>query len=329
MTRSFKQILGFDSKPEVWDLLWFVSLLGFAGTIAGFLGSLWWVFDLASHFRVQEFFFFALATLLFLFGKQKKKAAVSAVAMVINLVLILPLYSVASSSDSDGRVYRALLMNLDRSNQAHEKVLAYIKLVKPDFMILEEVTDAWAKSFEALRVDYPFSKIQVRPDNFGIALFSKMKPEDLEVRMIGVVRLPTLVARFKIKEKRLTIIGTHPPPPIGDDFAKYRNEQLRELARIASLEEEPVILMGDLNITSWSPFSRDLLEEGGLRDSRRGFGLQPTWPVGFLPLWIPIDHILVSDGVVIHDRFVGPDIGSDHFPVVVDFQFENHQARGL
>lgn len=300
-------------------MLWFVALLGFAGTMAGFMGRVWWVFDLASHFRSQLFLFILLATVLFLFGKQRKKAAFTGAVAIINLSLILPLYFGGISPNTDNRTYRALLINLNRSNQAHEKVLAYIESVKPDFMILEEVTDSWAKSLEVIQGEYTFSKIYPRPDNFGIALFSRMEPEDWEVRTMGIIRLPTLVARFKMEGKRLTLIGTHPPPPIGGNFSSYRNQQLQELSRMGSLEEGPVILMGDLNITSWSPFFRDLLEQGGLQDSRRGFGLQPSWPAGFPFLWIPIDHILISDGVVIHDRSIGPDIGSDHYPVVVDF----------
>ena len=76
--------------------------------------------------------------------------------------------------------------------------------------------------------------------------------------------------------------------------------------------------MGDLNTTSWSPFFSDLIEESGLRDSRKGFGIQTTWPDGLFLLRIPIDHCLVSKDISVLDRRVGPSIGSDHFPVTVD-----------
>ena len=98
-----------------------------------------------------------------------------------------------------------------------------------------------------------------------------------------------------------------------------RNRQFEELARTAFEEESSVMLIGDLNITSWSPVFWELLRKGGLTDSRQGFGIQPTWPVWLPVLLIPIDHILVSEKIVIHSREVGPNIGSDHYPVVVDF----------
>ena len=56
----------------------------------------------------------------------------------------------------------------------------------------------------------------------------------------------------------------------------------------------------------------------GLVDSSRGRGLQSTGPVRPLGLRIPIDHCLVSAGVVVHDKQIGPDVGSDHLPLMVD-----------
>ncbi len=33
---------------------------------------------------------------------------------------------------------------------------------------------------------------------------------------------------------------------------------------------------------------------------------------------LPLDHCLVSDEILVANRRVGPFVGSDHFPVVVD-----------
>lgn len=78
--------------------------------------------------------------------------------------------------------------------------------------------------------------------------------------------------------------------------------------------------MGDFNMTPWSPKFRQLVADSHLRDTVRGFGLQPTWPAGAPQFWIPIDHVLVSPDILVVDRRVGPDLGSDHYPVIVDIQ---------
>jgi len=56
-----------------------------------------------------------------------------------------------------------------------------------------------------------------------------------------------------------------------------------------------------------------------LPDSRAGRGIQPSWPAS-LPaaLRIPIDHCLVSPGIAVVGRQLGPQVGSHHLPVIVD-----------
>jgi endonuclease/exonuclease/phosphatase (EEP) superfamily protein YafD len=59
-----------------------------------------------------------------------------------------------------------------------------------------------------------------------------------------------------------------------------------------------------------------------------GLGIHPTWPTPGtyrrLPklltplLAIPIDHCLVSHDITVSNLYVGPNIGSDHLPLVAD-----------
>jgi endonuclease/exonuclease/phosphatase (EEP) superfamily protein YafD len=90
------------------------------------------------------------------------------------------------------------------------------------------------------------------------------------------------------------------------------------VGQLARQQTGAVIVLGDLNTTSWSPYFRDLLADSGLADTRRGFGVLGSWPDLPSPLRIPIDHCLVSDKVAVHDRRIGPPVGSDHRGVIVD-----------
>ena len=91
------------------------------------------------------------------------------------------------------------------------------------------------------------------------------------------------------------------------------------LAGVARGLPEPVLVLGDLNASPWSSHFRRFLRDSGLRDSAQGRGVQPTWPAGMPWLWIPIDHCLHSPQLQVVARHVGPNLGSDHYPVVVDF----------
>ena len=73
----------------------------------------------------------------------------------------------------------------------------------------------------------------------------------------------------------------------------------------------------DLNHNA--PSSRRLLAAGELKNSQRGYGLELTFPSDSSPLvQVSIDHVLHSDGFRVVDRRLGPALGSDHLPVVVD-----------
>jgi len=135
--------------------------------------------------------------------------------------------------------------------------------------------------------------------------------------------VPSVFAFIQVGRKRMAFLGTHPLPPANRDYAHHRNNQLEQIP--ASLEHirDPVLLMGDLNTTPWSYVFKDLLRRTGLHNSLIGRGIQPSWPAPYPPLLIPLDHVLTSRDIIIHNRFTGPATGSDHYPVIVDFSISS------
>ena len=291
-------------------------------TAVGFGGRLWWIFELASHFRVQYFFFLLASTFILLMWSRQREAILAGVFALINLSLIIPFYVTAPTVYAGGRMHRALLFNVNSSNRAHEEVRKFIHSMEPDFMVVVEANQTWVNELRKTEENFPFSRSIPRGDGFGLALFSRIPFENVEIQSIGKPEVPSLIARFTIDGQPLTVIGIHLQSPTGHARAEYRNHQLAELAKVVSSQKGLVMVLGDLNTTSWSPFFRDLLRKTRLRDSRKGFGVQPTWPTTFPPLWISIDHCLVSSRVVVHDRRIGSSLGSDHYPVIVDFSVE-------
>lgn len=291
-------------------------------SLVGFLGRYWWVFELASHFRSQYFWISLSSALLFAILGRPLAASGSGVVALLNLVLIVPFYQRPVPVDAQARVYRLLWVNVLQPNKCYPKVLALIESTTPDVIAMCETNRTWIQELSPIESRYPYSIHSTRNDHYGIALYSRFPFCSSEIRAFSDKGVPSAMAQLELDGRRLTVIGAHPPPPKGRRNAGYRNQELHNLAQFAAGQEGEVILCGDLNMSPWSPFFRSLLREGGLHNSAHGFGLHPTWPTDRPYLRVPIDHCLVSSKVRVQQHKTGPWIGSDHYPLIVDFALE-------
>jgi endonuclease/exonuclease/phosphatase (EEP) superfamily protein YafD len=289
-------------------------------TVTAFLGRSWWLLDMTSNFRVQYVILLVLSAILLAVGKRWSWAIVAIVFALVNVLDILPAFiGGKTSSTSTSRQARVLLANVMTSNTQYDKVRRLIRSENPDVIAALEVSEIWMKELAAALEDYPHVISRPRSDNFGIAVYSRFPFQKAEILDFGRAELPTVVARLSMDKGELTVIATHPLPPIGSVRAGYRNRQLEALASYIHSVDGPVVLVGDLNTTPWSPHFKRLLREAGLRDSRNGQGIQPTWPTELpSPLRVPLDHVLHSEGLTTLRRKTGPRVGSDHLPVIVD-----------
>lgn len=295
-----------------------ITLTATVATIAGFMRRSWWILESASHFRVQYLLVLSLAILILLLLKQRVMAAGLSLFALINLALVLPFYF--------GRVrvhgkksFRILMANVLYDNQSHENVRQFIRNSRPDIIVLEEVTPRWIKELAPIEADYPYTQKSPRTDAYGIAFYCRIPFTHAEIRCDGPSQLPAVYAWFDLDGRSLTLVGTHPRPPLSQVHLEDRNGQLADLIDFVQKQEGAVIVTGDLNATPWSPFFADLIAQTGLRDARKGFGLYPTWPAESLTLRVPLDHCLVSREVKIHSFRTGPYVGSDHLPILIDF----------
>jgi endonuclease/exonuclease/phosphatase (EEP) superfamily protein YafD len=301
-------------------------------TLAGFWGRRGWLLDITSHFRVQYFILLLLAAVSFLeFGQMWCAAAAFSFALV-NSAVIVPRFIPLAHAASNGPSYRLLLSNVLKLNRSYEQVRMLVIGEQPDLVVLIEPDRAWLDNLADLRQDFPFWQIAAREDAYGIAVLSRYPFESAEVMRLGSSGVPTVVVRLYLKNRRdrlLTVVATHPPPPKGAAGSASRDDQLQALAQFARQQREAVILCGDLNMSPWSPHFSDLLKYSGLVDSGRGFGIQPTWPEGNYLLRTPLDHCLVSPQISVRRRRLGPPIGSDHLPVILDFSLAGslHPSR--
>jgi endonuclease/exonuclease/phosphatase (EEP) superfamily protein YafD len=292
-------------------------------TVAGFFGHSWWVLDLAAHFRVQ----YAAGLLLLALGSLGmrcwRRALLWGALGMLNAGLVAPAFRVSAQAiEAAGPRLRLVLTNVHTANRRFEDLLALVRETSPDLLLLVEVDDAWMRALEPLAPEYPWRVASPRSDNFGIAFFSRIPLADVRVLEIGPAEVPSVLASFDWQGRSVTLLGTHPLPPISADYAAARDGQLAAAARLLAEANGPRILLGDLNTSPWGHAFHDLVRTSGLRDTAEGWGWQPTWPAHNLLLRLPLDHALISSDWVVLRRTVGPSLGSDHFPLILDLGFE-------
>jgi endonuclease/exonuclease/phosphatase (EEP) superfamily protein YafD len=303
-----------------WDLITACGAILATASLLAVFGKFWWLFDLFSHFRVQYFLGLSAVALVLIFRRRYKVPVFFGVLAIANLCTIVPLYFGSDSQPTGGsRSYRSLLMNVNTESGVPGKVAQTIKQLDPDFLALEEVNDQWLSTLSVTLAAYPYSKAMPLEDNFGIAVYSKYPLVQSEIRQVGEAEIPSAIVEARLPEGLLTVIATHPLPPGGRENARLRDDQLAHLSETVKQANSPVLLLGDLNATPWCSHFKRLLSESGLQDSSQGRGVLGTWPT-YMPIFlIPIDHCLHTPGIHIIRRARGPKMGSDHYPVVVDF----------
>ena len=274
-----------------------------------------WLCDVATSFPAQYASLAVVSCLAFLSVRRWQWAVAAGLIAVANLVAIWPAHR--EPAGNAGTPLRLVAANVHAANREHARFLRFVRETEPDVLLVLEVDGRWAAALAELRPSLPHRVIVPREDNFGIALLSRF-PLATETLELGDAGVPSIVARFERDGRSVVLIGTHPVPPVRSRISAERNRQLAAVAATARKAGGAAVVAGDLNVTPWSPRFADLLRDGRLSDSRRGFGLQPTWPAYFPPLLTPIDHVLVGDDWAVLDRRIGPDVGSDHRPVIVE-----------
>jgi endonuclease/exonuclease/phosphatase (EEP) superfamily protein YafD len=289
-------------------------------TLMACFGRFAWFLDVAGSFRLQYALVGLLALIVCGVRKRRKMGIVAVAVLLINAAAIVPLY-IGDGRPCGEKQIRLLSANVYTANTNHTALLDLIRDEAPDVILLMEVSQQWIDALGPLREQYPQYIERPRTDNFGIAFYSRLPLERLEMLSLGEAEVPTVRARLQADAGVCTIIGTHPVPPTSHQYWTWRNGQLAEIATLSQELQatgDPVLVLGDLNAPHWSHYFRRFRDQAQLRDAGNGFGLTITWPTNSWLFSIPIDHCLVSDTISVCDRRNGVSIGSDHYPIIID-----------
>ncbi|MDC0261774.1 endonuclease/exonuclease/phosphatase family protein [Planctomycetaceae bacterium] len=303
-----------SSWKNIMIALYWLGLMGLsAAVILSFFARNWWFADLFTHFRVQGFLLGLLLLSIAVSFVYWKSAGLVTLLLIVQGSIIAPYILPRSQPVLPASATSLLVWNVYVGNPNVEKVVELIKEKEADVVVLFEVSPELGVQLGALRDEYPHFEIESSADGFGSAIFSRQPLKEISIRRVGNELDNTVVARF---EDGTTLVGVHTLPPEGPTYSRIRNQQLDELAEFIAQQSGPVLVVGDLNITPWSPHFQDLLRDAKLTDPRCGRGVLTSWPKGKPLIRIPIDHILSTNEITLGELRVFPETyGSDHHPI--------------
>ncbi|RUL87316.1 endonuclease/exonuclease/phosphatase family protein [Tautonia sociabilis] len=287
------------------------------------LARLDWRADLVTHFQVPALMASIVAAVaLWTLGRSRWGAAAMAGLAVIQAAALvrydLAAPPVAPAPEEKARL-KVLSANVLASNREHERLIGLVERERPDVVAVLEFDLRWQGAMGPLRDVYPYW-IEIPDGTRGIGLYSRVPigddPAPVVVRPLGDGN-PALCVSIAFGDGRLNLWVVHPPSPLGPQGRGRGRAELMALAREIASRPGPTLVVGDLNRTEGSPIFADFLRATGLRDSRPGFGRQESWP-SWLPMRLPIDHAFLGPELAVVDRRLGPEIGSDHLPMLVE-----------
>lgn len=333
---GFKFDKGFSVRKLLFMLAWLGLVVSATCMIMGLFSGANYMFDLLSHFMIQYLVVQAACMLIFLLLLRWDWFVIAVAAMGITGWQIAPYYldSPPVALGETRHHLKLMQYNVLTGNQDYDALASYIQEIRPDIVALQEVDEGWtAALWTFFKENYPYQMVHPREDNFGIAIYSQYPLENLRTEFYGglmnygVSPVPTLLTEVILKPgdaetgrpaESFTLVVTHPLPPTGLVYYRARNGHLAELAEAVRTLPGPRMVVGDLNVTPWSRFMKRFIADTGLRDSQKGFGIQPSWPTNIPELFIPLDHVLVSEEIAVKSRHTGKALGSDHLPVIVE-----------
>lgn len=307
--------------------------------------TLWW---LAFLHNFAPYYFAPLLVLipLFLIMGARRTAARLLPLLLIGLFLFGPrwLPRPALVNAEEGQAVKLVTFNVLVLTEDYTRITDWLRDTDADVILLQEI-DHWEIPgvMDALADDYPYS-VNLE-QTYKLAL-SRYPVRETELVDLGAWMIERYV--LDVEGQALAVYNMHMHLPLlneprfeglapggmaqlalqYDEF--HRNNLIRRLLDILADETLPYIVAGDFN-TSDNALIYDEMA-AVMRDSFRetNTGLGTTWPAaagddplpGIIPPLLRIDYVWHSADLRALATEIGPDLGSDHLPVVATLVFQ-------
>jgi len=229
------------------------------------------------------------------------------------------------SPSNERRRLRLLICNVQMENREYGRLLSLAREADPDVLLAVETDERWVRALEPLAADYPHVVRQPQSNYFGLVLFSRVPLLEARVEFLVQDDVPSVFAVLELAGERVVLRGLHPrpPEPLRDQDSAPRDAELVLVGR--SIEKQggaPTIVAGDLNDVAWSATTQLFLRLSGLLDPRMGRGFYNSYNARNPLVRWPLDHLFHSNHFRLVELRRCGNIGSDHFPVLIELSYE-------
>lgn len=331
-------------------------LLGLLAVLAaggiGLAGALWPDLDLVNHFRPFLLLAAAAGLVGVLIALPRWRIGLAALALASLLLqgaFVLPVYLARAghaAAAEDGAL-RFVTLNLHYTNRDVAPAVAFLRETAPDLVFLQEVSATSLPALQAGLADLlPHALHCVEGRYCNLAILSRHPLEAVGASYIGRRKtmpemrlaegdwqlvtevLPDrpnaaagLAASIDLGQgRRLEVLNVHMSWPY--PAAIQRRQFGWVAARLHDLPAGPRLLAGDFNATPWSFGLRGFDRQ--VPDMQRATQGQRSWPteIAFPFPLVPIDQVYAGGGLRVLRLERGPNVGSDHFPILAGLSLD-------
>lgn len=225
----------------------------------------------------------------------------------------------------DAKRLRLLAANVLTPNKHPEKLIAQIRQHQPDIFVTLESDARWQQQLDTLTDDYPYQIKHPLDNLYGIHVYSRLKLNQPRVAFLVEDTVPSIHAEVVMKDGtpvRMHFLHPAPPSPTENEESLERDVELLMIAKSLKHFDGPAIVAGDLNDVAWSETTRLFRKISGLLDPRVGRGMFNTFHADWFFFRWPLDHLFHSHHFTLVNIQRLAHIGSDHFPVLIEVQYE-------
>lgn len=235
--------------------------------------------------------------------------------LLFAVLIFRPLWGGAEPVAVGGDRFRLVSFNINKDNPDQREVARWIEAQSADYVVLLEARDRPGSVSRLLRARYPYQYDCRGDGSCSTLILSRVPALSVTSHAHGDTEnrrsISALTARFRQSGGDLAITATHMPRPWPMGLQSSR---LRELAAVAAEPSGSQIVVGDFNNVPWTFLMNRLAVDMDIRLMSRAV---PSWPTGGWGAVVPIDNIYGRGCLDVVKLSRGPEIWSDHYPLVM------------